>query len=184
MGDKDDDNKQTHWAEELGGAEEHRARMRSDWQNLIEDLIEDGRQKGVFDNLAGQGKPLDLSTNPYEGDRALANKLLRENDLKPAWIMQRDYIQEQVVRLRQQIERQWQHHARAYRLAGSPIQLDALVISWDDACLAWEAQMVAINKQIDTYNLKRPSERLEMFKLRLEEELTRAGARRYLKRLT
>ncbi len=164
--------------------EELRARMRSDWQNLIEDLIEDGRQKGVFDNLPGAGKPLDLSTNLYEGDQALANKLLKENDLKPAWIMQRDYLREQVGRLRDEMARQWQQHDRAYRLAGSQLQIDALVISWDDACLAWEAQIVALNKQIDTYNLKRPSERLEMFKVQLDEELSRVGARRYLKRLT
>lgn len=166
-----------------GNPDELRARMRSDWQNLIEDLIEDGRQKGVFDNLPGAGKPLDLSANPYEGDQALANRLLKQNDLKPAWIMQRDYLREQIDGLRNEIERTWQQHDRAYRLAGSQIQIDALVISWDDACLAWEARIGDLNKQIDTYNLKRPNERLEMFKVILDEELTRVGARRYLKRL-
>jgi hypothetical protein len=163
---------------------EHRARMRSDWQNLIEDLIEEGRQKGMFDNLPGQGKPLDLSANPYEGAQALANKILKDNNLKPAWIMEQDYIHKQVERLRSEMVRTWQRYERAYRLAGSPLQEDALVVSWDDACLAWEAQIVAINKQIAVFNLKRPSERLELFKIELVEELERIGARRYLKKLT
>jgi DnaJ homolog subfamily C member 28 len=162
---------------------QHRARMHTDWHNLIEDLIEEGRQKGIFDNLPGQGKPLDLSTNLYEGDQALANKMLKDNNLKPAWIMQRDIIREEIASLREEIERNWQRHERAYRLAGSPLQHDALILSWDSACLTWEAQIAAINQQIDTYNLKRPSERLELFKRTLDEELERAGARRYLKNL-
>jgi DnaJ homolog subfamily C member 28 len=178
------DDKQERPSQLPGDQREHQARMRGDWHNLIEDLIEEGRQKGVFDNLPGQGKPLSLSKNRYEGDMALANNLLKENDLKPAWILQREYIQEKVTRLRDEIGRNWQRHERAYRLAGSPLQYDALVISWDNACLAWEEQVVALNKEIETYNLKRPSERLELFKLRLAEELDRAGARRYLKNLT
>jgi DnaJ homolog subfamily C member 28 len=159
---------------------EHRSRMRSDWSNLIDDLIDEGRQKGIFDNLPGQGKPLDLTQNSYAADQALANKLLQDNDLKPAWLMQRDDIQEQVAALRQDIWLSWQRHERAYRLAGSEVQIGALVSSWDDACLVWEARIAAINRQIDTFNLKRPIERMEMFKLQLAEELARVNARRYL----
>jgi DnaJ homolog subfamily C member 28 len=168
-------------AQSQSSQSEHRARMRFDWSNLIDDLIEEGRQKGIFDNLPGQGKPLDLDQNSYAAGQALANKLLQDNDLKPAWLMQRDDIQEQMATLRQEIWLSWQRHERAYRLAGSVVQIDALVISWDDACLAWEARIAAINRQVDTFNLKRPVERMEMFKLQLAEELAKVGARRYLR---
>ena len=39
---------------------------------------------------------------------------------------------------------------------------------------------MAINKQIDDFNLRRPAEGMEIFKLRLDDELKRAGARRKL----
>jgi len=46
--------------------------------------------------------------------------------------------------------------------------------------LVWLEQIAKLNRRIDDYNLKRPIERLELFKLTLESELKRIGARRYL----
>ncbi len=44
----------------------HKKRMRQDWDNLIEDIIQEGVEKGLFDNLKGKGKPLNLSRNHFE----------------------------------------------------------------------------------------------------------------------
>jgi DnaJ family protein C protein 28 len=160
---------------------EHRARMRHDWSNLIEDLIEEGRQQGIFDNLPGVGKPLKLNRNPYGREKELAHDLLQKNDLLPAWIMQRNDLLVQIQTLRGNIQRNWVRHEQEYRYAASePIQ-DSLSISWDDKCLAWESQIQTLNRRINDFNLKRPSSSLELFKLSLEEELERAGARRWLK---
>ena len=60
---------------------EHRWRMRSDWDNLIDELIEEGRRQGAFDNLPGAGKPLNLRRNRYAPETELAHDLLRQNDL-------------------------------------------------------------------------------------------------------
>ena len=62
-------------------------------------------------------------------------------------------------------------------------QRSALVIAWDDACLKWIETIAELNRQINNFNLKRPSDKLEMFKLNLDKELERAGARRYLQQL-
>lgn len=167
-------------AEEQEKLVEHRNRMRFDWDNLIEDLIEEGKQRGAFDNLPGKGKPLNLSKNPYEAENELAYKLLKENDLKPVWLMNRHEIQEAVKRLRAEIKRTWARHEQEFRLAQGKAQQGGLVISWDNACQKWEAEIVKINKKIDDFNLKRPVAGMELFKLLLKEELARAGARRWL----
>jgi DnaJ family protein C protein 28 len=158
----------------------YRLRMRTDLQNLIEDLIEDGRQRGVFDNLPGHGKPLELDRNPHEGSMELANRLLKDNQLRPAWISRRLLVLEKIEALREEIGRTWQRYEPAFRLAQGDGQRAALTVGWDDACRKWQEEIVRINRLIDDYNLKRPGERLEIFKLRLADELQRAGAPRYL----
>ncbi len=59
-----------------------RARMRRR-ADLIEELLEDARARGEFDNLEGVGKPLDLQRDLYAGDKALAYSLLKNNQMAP-----------------------------------------------------------------------------------------------------
>lgn len=158
----------------------HRYRMRYEWRDLIEDLIEDGRQRGIFDDLAGRGRPLDLSPTHYEGSSALANRLLKDNDLRPAWLAGRVTILEKIEALRVDIGRSWDRYRAAFEQAVGEGQRGSLTIGWDGACRRWENEIIALNKLIASYNLKRPVEQLELFKLRLADELNRAGAPRYL----
>ena len=166
--------------EEPNELAEHRARMRHDWSNLIDDLIEEGRKQGVFDDLPGEGKPLKLEGNPYSRATELAHNLLKHNDLRPAWITNRNSLLEQIKALRKEIQRAWERHEREHRYVRAEGQRGALARSWDEACRNWETQIADLNKQIDSFNLKRPSANLEMFKLTLKKELERAHARRWL----
>lgn len=160
---------------------EHRNRMRFQWNDLIDDLIEEGKQKGVFDNLRGKGKPLNLSQNLYAANMELANELLKNNDLKPAWVMNRQEIQEEVQALREEMQRTWVRYDREYHYLQNERQRGAVTIGWNDACKRWETQIAKLNKRIDDFNLKRPSENLELFKLDLEREIGRFGGQRWLK---
>lgn len=159
---------------------EKRARMRHDWANLIEDLIEEGRQRGLFDDLPGQGQPLALRKTLYEGSSALSNQLLKDNDLRPAWLSHRLFVQERIDRFRQEIDRSWQRYGPAFHHAAGDTHRSALTLGWDGECRRWESEIVEINKLIDNYNLRRPSVNLEIFKLRLSDELKRVQAPRYL----
>jgi hypothetical protein len=161
----------------------HHYRMAHDWNNLIDDLIEEGREQGVFDNLPGKGKPLNLKRNLFAPEKELAHGLLKHNDLKPAWIMARADLTGQINNLRAEIKRKWALYEREYRLGQGQAQRSALVIGWEDACLKWIETIAELNRQIDTFNLKRPSDNLEILKLTLEKELERVGARRYLQQL-
>lgn len=160
-------------------AERH-YRMRYERQDLIEELIQEGRERGLFDDLPGKGEPLNLQKNPYEKDMELANKLLKENDLPPAWILQRKHILDGINQLRMDIGRQWAWHEREF--AAAPIEdKGRLTISWDDYCLKWIETVADLNKRIENFNLKRPLDNLEMLKLSLDTELTRANAPRWLR---
>ena len=53
------------------------------WANLIEERIREAMERGDFDHLQGEGKPLDLDENPYAGDRALAFHLLKSQNFLP-----------------------------------------------------------------------------------------------------
>lgn len=160
---------------------EHFMRMRFEWNDLIEDLIQEGQEQGAFDNLRGKGKPLDLEQNPYGAEWDLAHKLMKENDVLPPWIAKRNGILEQIEQFRADLSRVWARHIQAYRLAQGQGHRNALSLSWDDACQGWEAELVGLNKQIAEFNLGRPSEGLEMVKLRLDRELERSGAARNLR---
>lgn len=61
-------------------AAQARMRRRAD---LIEELLDEARKRGDFDNLEGAGSPLDLQKNVYAGDKALAYSLLKQNQVAP-----------------------------------------------------------------------------------------------------
>ena len=62
--------------------------MPRDWKSLVDQLLDEARDSGTFDNLPGGGRPLKLDDDPYTPDEMkLAHKILKEHDLAPEWIM-------------------------------------------------------------------------------------------------
>ena len=159
----------------------HQFRMRNDWNNLIEDLIQDGKEQGVFDDLSGKGKPLNLKKSVYGAELDLTHHLMKDNNLTPAWIMSRNQILEAIQTVRTDICRKWERHEREFRIIQDPVHRGGLTISWDDACQKWTKDIEKLNKQIGDYNLKRPIDNMELLKLDLELELKRVGAPRWLR---
>ncbi len=158
----------------------HQFRMRNDWHNLIDDMIQDGQEQGMFDDLPGKGKPLNLNKSVFGAELDLAHNLMKHNDLVPAWIMNRNQIIEKIGALRADIQRRWERHEREFRIVQDAGYRGSLTISWDDACQKWLGDIEKLNKQIGDYNLKRPFDNMELLKLNLESELKRAGAPRWL----
>ena len=79
--------------------------------------------------------------------------------------------------------RQWQRYDQAYQHAPTASLRSKLEIGWDDMCQSWSAAITELNKLISDFNLKRPSVNTELYKLNLERELKKAGARRWLRDL-
>jgi DnaJ family protein C protein 28 len=160
--------------------DDHRRRMRFQWNDLMEDLIEDGRRRGLFEDLPGKGKPLDLEQNIYEGSSALANQLMKTNDIKPVWLSQRIGVSEKIDELRVEMRRTWTRYRASFEQSQGETHRQALSLGWDDVCRRWQESIEKLNKEIATYNLKRPNGQMELFKLRLDDELKRIDAPRRL----
>jgi hypothetical protein len=72
-------------AEERHNAD--RLRGEGEWRDLVERRIQGAMAAGVFENLSGQGKPLDLTRNPYlDPSLELTYGLLHNNGYAPEWI--------------------------------------------------------------------------------------------------
>lgn len=176
---KEDEADREEWTEAERQAE-HKLRMRFGFGDLIEDMIQEGQERGVFDNLQGKGKPLNLKGDVYEDERKLAHALMKEHKILPLWLAKHNAVHEAAEALRADIGRHWRRHDQAYRYAQDKGRRSALRLSWDAHCRAWEERIEEINKQIADFNLRRPSEKMEIFTLRLADEIERAGARRAL----
>jgi len=59
-----------------------------DWAAIVaERKIQEAREEGVFDNLPGRGKPLNLRRDPFESvASAIVNRILKHNNVMPVWV--------------------------------------------------------------------------------------------------
>ena len=56
--------------------------------DLVEQKIQEAIAKGEFDNLPGEGKPIDLEENPFvPPDWRLAYKMLKDNAVAPEFVL-------------------------------------------------------------------------------------------------
>jgi hypothetical protein len=142
----------------------------AEWRDLVARRIEEAMQQGEFDNLRGQGKPLNLQRNPHvPPGYELAFDLLQNNDLAPGWIMARKDLLRDVE--------QWRARLRGAlaQLQAAP-RADAAERRWAAQRQVLEAELEELNERILTVNLQLPAvPSLELLKLRMDEELTRAG---------
>ena len=66
----------------------------------VTEQIEEAMERGEFNNLPGQGKPLKLDTNPFLTPQArMTNRLLKENGFAPRWIELKKEIKQEKTQL-------------------------------------------------------------------------------------
>jgi hypothetical protein len=151
-------------------------RTPQDRDTLINRRIEEAMQRGDFDNLRGKGKPLNTAPDPHvPPDMQMANSLLKNNDLSPAWISDRAAVLALIERFRARLAEATADFAQARAEASTPQRGQQLDELWGRYLAAWRAEVVEINKRILTQNLKQPVTFLEIIPLRLEDELKRVN---------
>ena len=158
-----------------------RARPRglNEWQDLITEQLDEAASRGAFDNLPGKGQPLRLNEHSNEpSDMRMANKLLKDNDLSPTWIGDRKLLLAEIEALRAAMRRQWDLAGAHIKDAGG--DRETLKDSWHRALIQWEEQIADLNRRIVSLNITLPIWRMELHRLRLDEELNRIGATRTL----
>ena len=126
------------------------------WDDWIEDRIREAQEKGLFDNLGGQGKPLPERRNPFlPEDQQLAYDLLRDSGHTLPWIDEGKEIDRRIARARQLLKRRYRWHVAEHnRRPGH--ELPALEQVWRSYRQEFETELAAINESIRLYNLKVP----------------------------
>ena len=66
--------------------DDFRSREIESWESWVEEAIETARQRGEFDDLPGQGKPLKIETNAYAPELSLAFSTLKSAGYAPTWM--------------------------------------------------------------------------------------------------
>lgn len=146
------------------------------WTDLVGQRIEEAMRQGYFDNLPGQGKPLNLAKNPFVPEEMqMANKLLENNNLIPGWIGERKAVLAQIEQFRDKLAATTARYVYAFRTTNDVAFQAELRTHWRAQLEIWREDIRALNRRIETVNMQQPAAHLEIFKLILDEELTRAG---------
>lgn len=152
-----------------------------DLRGMIDRIIDDAQAKGMFENLPGAGKPLQLEEpDPYSHDRRMAYKLLKDNNYTLPWIEERNETLSRIELFRETLQVTWGEYRQHYATAPSDSHRVALRLDWSKQCDQFQTQLEKLNRQIDRTNLHIPVIRLEIIKLNLDSELSRVGAGREL----
>ena len=148
----------------------------SEWSSVMDDIFDEAVSEGFFDNLPGQGKPLNLNRNPFGQESELAFGLLKHNELTLPWIAERSKLLDEIGKLREEISDVWQEYRQEYEAAQKETLQMELKRSWAEQLDTWNDTIKQLNARIAQTNLKQPGDKLEILKLTLNSELRRAGA--------
>ncbi len=152
-------------------------RSEGEWRDAVSQAIEEAMRQGDFDNLPGRGKPLKLDRDPFVPEGAeLAYGLMKNNDLVPGWIGARNELLREIERWRSRTRATAARFAAEQARATTPAAQEALRSRWLAQRETLRAEADAYNRRIRDLNLQQPIRTMELFMLRLDDELHKAGA--------
>lgn len=122
----------------------------------IESIIQNAIDRGVFKDLKGKGKPLDLRENPLVArEWRTAYSMLEKEGFALPWMEDRKEIEKDLKEAQLSLKRTW--HWRERRLAGGDFS-PVVEQEWRRAKARFSEAVVALNKRIDAYNAQIPSD--------------------------
>ncbi len=147
----------------------------SNWGTYIDRQIRKAMEDGEFDNLPGEGKPLNLEEDESTPDEMrLAFKILRENDLAPAWIMQGKDIDHKIEELLNRLRRSVDAYRAAMDAPNATANTRASAArAWQTAQAKMTASAAKINQEISVYNLKVPAGIAHKVIVNIQREISR-----------
>lgn len=138
------------------------ARRPGDWQGLVEQRILDGIERGMFDNLPGMGKPINLDDDRFVPDEyKMAFRMLHSTGLTPLWIDLNKEIRADLERLAR--FRGWVHSRHDV--------ISAVELHHRRA--EYAERVASINSKILSHNILAPSSQVHFALLIVEDELAR-----------
>lgn len=140
---------------------------RSDPRHIVEQRIREAMAAGVFDDLPGQGQPLDLRRDGYvDPTTDVVHRLLRDAGEVPEWIAREKAIVAGETSARQQLAKAWS------RCGG-----DDTSIIWRRALEVFAADVERLNRQIADYNIVTPIRSRRRGLLRFRDEVQKVTGR-------
>lgn len=123
--------------------------MTEEFENPIDKIIREARERGEFDNLPGKGQPLrwEDETHVPEANR-MAHRLLKNNNFTLDWIALGQELDAEYEQIRREIEQ-----ARAERTAGK-----ISAAKWPLVARALAEKIRALNRKVIGYNVRVPHE--------------------------
>lgn len=131
------------------------------FSRIVEKIIQQAMEEGVFDNLEGKGRPLDfeLDANTPK-DWELAFTILKNANMAPGWIELDKEIRTELDEARQELR-------MAMKVSGG--QGDA----WDRAVLRFSTRVNQLNDFLRKLNLIVPDAYFQRVPLKTEDEINR-----------
>jgi hypothetical protein len=150
--------------------------------DIIDEIIRDAQRKGEFSNLPGQGKPLklddDAQTPPH---LRMAYKILKENDLTPAWIEQGrtlDHQRETLLETLRSAIREYRGALNDAARGSQPEQQRQRVEkAWKRRQETLRDEAAKYNREVLSYNLKVPKGVTHKAILNVDQEVTKLNMR-------
>lgn len=121
---------------------------------FVDELLQQAEARGEFKNLPGEGRPLNLETNPYGGDTQMAYKIVKDSGYALGFIEERRKLVERVANLREKL-----------RQAAERNQLGATAVD------NFRAEVETVNRAIQSYNLKAPLDQFHLMPLDADWEI-------------
>ena len=135
----------------------------------IDRIIQNAMDRGVFDNLRGKGKPLNMRENPLVAKEwRMAYSMLEQEGFALPWMEDRKEIEKHLKEALKVLKRTWDW--RTAKLAQG--DTSPLVESeWRKAQARFSEIVVGLNKRIDAYNAQIPGDVFYRPRILLEREL-------------
>lgn len=154
----DDRKRDEHSDPQRAGQSREQGRGARNWRDMrsyVDELIDEARQRGDFDNLRGKGRPLNLGKNVYEGDRAIAYSLLRNNQMAPPEIERSREIDAELARAESLLDRLRRQRDRM-RPGALPSERRAHNVLRDGTATRYAEALRSINSHILSLNIVAP----------------------------
>lgn len=128
------------------------------FDDYIGEKIREAEARGEFDNLQGTGKPLNLDSNAFVGDKAMGYSLLKSNGYAPKEIELAKEIRTEYERIEARIAkiRHQGRSLRTRRVSPFPSEKRAYNALIEKTALEYEKVLRELNRKVLTLNLMVP----------------------------
>jgi DnaJ family protein C protein 28 len=144
-------------------------------ESWVERIIQQARDRGMFDDLAGKGRPIDWADESLVDDEwIMAFRLMREHGFAPEWIELQKEIRAELDAARDAILAAWQRREQRLNQARDE-QRRHIESEWQLARRRFADAVSELNARISDFNLIVPLAHLQKAVIDVEDELAQLG---------